>query len=67
LTPIGPLTWGRLAQECGAGGTVTAFAEEDCGCSGSWEMGQALDMPDMGSMTPSQMLVFMLLQKALKR
>ena len=64
---VGPLTWGRLAHECGAGGAVTAFAAGDCGCNNSWGMGQALEMPDLGSMNPSQMLMFMILQKALKR
>ena len=64
---VGPITWGRLAQECGAGGTVTAFAsgDESCGCSDSWGMGQAL--PDMGNMNPNQMVMFMLLQKVLAR
>jgi len=68
LTPdgvVGPLTWRRLAQECGAGGTVTTFAAADCDCMRGTGMGMAV--PDIASMEPQHMLMFILLQMLQKR
>ena len=68
LTPngiVGPITWDRLVRECGPGGSVTAFAYEGCGCKDNLETGQVL--PDLESMNPNQMLIFLLLQKAFMR
>jgi len=49
LTPdgvVGPITWGRLAQECGSGGAVMAFSHADDmhrkACTGCLEHGQSL-------------------------
>jgi len=73
LTPngiVGSITWGRLAQECGAGGTVATLASGDChcgcGCDGN---PPALDQlpPGIEDMDPNQMLLFMLLQRFLQK
>jgi len=66
---VGPLSWGRLAQECGSSATATMFAQQDnndattavfaqqgCGCT---------DLSVIGNSNPLDVFLFMLLTMAL--
>jgi len=53
---IGPLTWGRLAQECGSGSTTAVFAQESgCGC---------YELSEIRNANPWEVFLFMLLAMA---
>ena len=70
LTPdgiVGPTTWGRLAQECGGGGSVHAFASHDCSCNDAIAPGQPfLSMEDLKEITDNPLFAF-LLHRTLKK
>ncbi|MCL2362229.1 MAG: N-acetylmuramoyl-L-alanine amidase [Defluviitaleaceae bacterium] len=61
---VGPITWGRLAQECNS--AVAVFAQEGCGCSDSTEVAHILGLPNYESMDTQQMLLFLLLTMAME-
>jgi len=72
LTPdgvVGPITWGRLAKECGSGGSVQAFATWACGCNdpqGAMQLPDAQTLEALQGLTNNPVLTLLLLQ-ALKR
>ena len=64
LTPdgvVGPITWARLAQECGGGSSVQAFATWACGCNDIKEAGMPLSQIDLRGLSNMQLLPILLL------
>jgi len=61
---VGPLTWARLSQECGAGDTVPTFATGACGCND--QSNQVIEWPEESNQA-TNMLMLILLLSALRR
>ena len=63
---VGPITWGRLAQECGSGVSVPAFMQEtDCGCN-SDTLATVKALEEMG-ISGSALVPLLLMVKAMRR
>ena len=68
LTPngiVGPVTWARLAQECGSGSTVSAFESSSTSCIGCTGHGNNPDLeaPQESDNINNVLLPFLLMRK----